>query len=398
MAAMSGEGTSVGSKSPGIQYARKRDRAVGVVTEAACPCFVVCGLLAYQTSQKMHHEEQKMKRWIGEKAYIVFEWIVYDASWVMMLHHGFVLLGSVFIASFLGAQLPYAIHDVQEGQWRRSVVAFIGLRRLYDYSGFTSAPEVELFTDVLGKLPMLIVTAMAAAEGKDVLVWFEDETDYSRFLTLVFIVVTGGAVSRSAHRCLDAARPQSVQVTDPLMRIERHVGSMIDGCLARVSSFVAHALDTVALVAVVSAVGLKFDHAHFVAWLASMWMLCGLVPALAAPPPLPTLRPAIPSGGIAWVLHRLLASVIIASFPPMEYMPVLDRHQQQIWACAVLLRTAWIMTTAVCVPSQLAVGPLGFIDFVFIAGVVNICMACLRLCFGKSAQSSSGPYAPLILA
>eukprot|EP00971_Amphidinium_carterae_P103003 2038727-Amphidinium_carterae.1 len=170
---------------------------------------------------------------------------------------------------------------------------------------------MELVATVLGAVPAMSVVAMAGVEGRDVLLTGGGENDFTKMWMAMVAMLAGFSVSRSTAECVESGkRPRRTVSGHALARLERKVSGAIDNVLEQGFHTYVHAIDAVTLVAVVGLVGGLYDDKQFILWCLSFWTLCGLLPACAAPPPMPTLRDssgsAIPEEGLACVGHRVV--------------------------------------------------------------------------------------------
>jgi len=271
------------------------------------------------------------------------EWL-----YLMMLAHPETFrFGLLFLLVFLLAQTPYVASDIRNGRYGRVCLSVIGLRNLQEYEGFAGSPEMSLFTDTFARIPILLMVGILAAEGLDEAIMGEQENALGIILMFVLLVITAGGASTSTYKCVDAGRSKSQHVHDsPLDRVVIQVGQAIDSNIIRFGSYVTHAMDAIALTTVLSGVGRKASYTMLTMWFLLVWMICGMMPACIAPPPMPTLRPAIPETGSLYFLHRTVVSVVMVAFPPTQYMPVLDRRSQVIWSISALIRTALLVATS----------------------------------------------------
>eukprot|EP00928_Gymnodinium_smaydae_P009558 TRINITY_DN13583_c0_g5_i1.p1 TRINITY_DN13583_c0_g5~~TRINITY_DN13583_c0_g5_i1.p1 ORF type:complete len:413 (-),score=65.87 TRINITY_DN13583_c0_g5_i1:114-1352(-) len=321
------------------------------------PCCVVCGLLAYQCGVNCERDEEWIKSKVGWRSWTVF--LVFFNEWLyllMLIHAETFRFGVLFLVVFLFAQTPFVISDIRDSSWRRACLSFIGLRHLQEYEGFASAPECELFADTFARIPILLMVGILAAEGLDEAIMGEQENIVGIVLFAVLILITAGGAASSTYKCVDATTARTVQSGDIVERLAHHLGGHIDGGLARLGAYVTHGLDALALTVVMSGIGTKESYPVLIKWLGSMWLICGVFPALIAPPPMPTFRPAIPTQGWLWFVHRSVTSIIMLAFPPTQYMPMLNRRSQKIWAVFALVRAALLFATgSIWPPSQIPV-------------------------------------------
>jgi len=257
----------------------------------------------------------------------------------------------MFLTVFLIAQLPYVISDVRDRQCRRACFAAIGLRQLNypDYKGWAAAPEVELVSDVFARVPIVLIVGTAAAAGLDEAIMGEQENSVGIAICAFLLFFTGGGASSATYNCVvegTKARAEHGVVGT----IANSLGGVIDNWVGRLASLSFHGIDALTLSVVVSGIAMRVEHVQLAAWLLSAWVLCGVIPTLLAPPPMPTIRPSIPAQGWKWWMHRTIVSVIMSAFPPTEYMPLLNRKKQLIWSFFAFVRTALLVTTAVIWP------------------------------------------------
>eukprot|EP00435_Cladocopium_sp_Y103_P001728 s2879_g1.t1 len=231
---------------------------------------------------------------------------------------------------------------------RRVLLAAIGLHHLQDYEGAAASPEMHLFATVLAKVPQMAVVSIASAEGRDVMVSGSKENGLLRFVTLAVAFFSGVSIADASYSCVDAVQqPSSHQE----LGIEEALASQIDGWISRLNTYLLHAIDTLTVVTVVGAVGGHCDREAFGGWLLSLWLLTGLLPALVAPPPMPTLRPALPTRGLKALCHKAAVSILLVASPPTEFMPFLRMTKQRVWAAACLLRAVWLLASAMAFPT-----------------------------------------------
>jgi len=315
--------------------------------------------------------------------------VFFMVGWgVWIVHIGLPVLGWVFVVFAFVPSWPYAVYDAFMGDAKRCAIAFVGLRHLHHYGELAESPEMELVEAITGKIPMMLVIAVATAGGTDILVSGEQENDVLRAVTILYVMYSGVTISKAAYVCLDATRSKIVRAKST-RRSSGHVnefanrfltcencvalmGEIIEASLFRVYAAFVHAIDAVSVVYVVGAVGASHSHSSFCIWMLVLWLLCGLFPAMVKPPPMPTLEPPIPEKGLPALLHRLVVSLLLTASPPIEYMPFLTRQGQYCWAISVLFRSAWILAACSCTPesTHLAVGPFEFVTFVFV-GIGN---------------------------
>jgi len=312
---------------------------------------VVISLLAGSSlSQTIFKQLQPVLSFLGERIHIVeLLGVLGWGLWIVQL--GLPALGWSFAVIALIPGWPYAFYDLvhlgfKEGR-RRILLAAIGLHHLQEYHGSAASPEMHLFSTVIAKVPQMAVVAMASAEGRDVLVSGFKENGLLRFVTLAVAFFAGVSVADASYACVDAVQ----QPSQHDLGIEEALASQIDGWISRLNTYLLHAIDTLTVVTVVGAVGGHCDREAFSIWLFSLWLLTGLLPALVAPPPMPTLRPALPQSGMKAWCHKFAVSMILVASPPTEFMPLLRVKKQRIWAAACLLRAVWLLASAMAFPT-----------------------------------------------
>jgi len=256
---------------------------------------------------------------------------------------------------------PFAVIDATRFKWGRCLLAFLGCHHLLEYEGMAASPEMELVATVLGAVPAMSVVAMAGVEGRDVLLTGGGENDFTKMWMAMVAMLAGFSVSRSTAECVEAGkRPRKSVSANALARLERKVSGAIDGILERGFHTFVHAIDAVTLVAVVGLVGGLYDNKQFLLWCLSFWSLCGLLPACAAPPPMPTLRDssglAVPMEGLAFVGHRLAVGLLLTACPPISYLEQLESQKRLTWALAALFRSVFLVTSAMVAKVQQQLG------------------------------------------
>eukprot|EP00403_Amphidinium_massartii_P046654 CAMPEP_0178467792 /NCGR_PEP_ID=MMETSP0689_2-20121128/52593_1 /TAXON_ID=160604 /ORGANISM="Amphidinium massartii, Strain CS-259" /LENGTH=315 /DNA_ID=CAMNT_0020094841 /DNA_START=354 /DNA_END=1301 /DNA_ORIENTATION=+ len=200
------------------------------------------------------------------------------------------------------------------------------------------------------RVPAMSVVAMAGVEGRDVLLTGGQENDFTKAWMGLVAILAGASISRSTSECVLAAQPRRHSSSNTLARLERKFSGAVDHLLERGFHAYVHAIDAVTLVAVVGLVGGLYTNLMFILWALTFWMLCGVLPACAAPPPLPTLRDSegssVPSSGAECVIHRFAVSLLLTACPPISYLSQLSASKRLVWAGAALLRSVFLVSSA----------------------------------------------------
>jgi hypothetical protein len=228
--------------------------------------------------------------------------------------------------------LPHAIHELLRGNIRLCLLSLCGFGPLITYEGIAASPEFEFATAVLGGLPKMCVYVYAELVGRNLLFGNRD-THFGDWAILLGIALNGAILAPTAKNMYESRNDDNADDTRP----PEEAGYWF---------YIVCGADMVALVTTVGTVGVLWGHVRFAQWLVILWLMCGLWPAISAPPPMPTLRPALPARGCHWFLHRLLSSVLfIITVPPLAYNWVLPLSQRWVWPFSGLMRTLMIVST-----------------------------------------------------
>ncbi|CAE7947918.1 unnamed protein product, partial [Symbiodinium sp. KB8] len=184
-----------------------------------------------------------------------------------------------------------------------------------EYHGAASSPEMELLATVIGKVPMMAVIAMASAEGTDILLSGFQENGLLRFVMMTYVFLSGVSIASVSYACVDAI---SAKDSREGLGLEGALAAQIDSWISRLHTYLLHAVDTLTVVTVIGGVGGHYDHEDFCFWILGLWLSSGLLPAILAPPPMPTLRPALPKRGLRAFLHKAAVSILLFASPPTE--------------------------------------------------------------------------------
>lgn len=240
--------------------------------------------------------------------------------------------GVLLIVFALMPGWPHALHELMEKRWRRGLVSFFGCSSLLSYEGIAAAPEFEYAAVVLGGLPKMCIYLSAELYGHNLL-FATGATQAGDWAILIAVVLNGAVLAPAATNLLQAWKDYETDDTEPPEQTEFW-------------SYLLHACDMLALVTTIGTVGVTWGFARFTQWLVAQWLLCGFWPAIAAPPPMPTLRPAVPASGWRWFAHRSISSVLlVATVPPLRYVQALPLSERWVWPFAALMRTAMIVIT-----------------------------------------------------
>ncbi|CAK9083476.1 unnamed protein product [Durusdinium trenchii] len=311
---------------------------------------VICFLAGSSIAQILFAQLQPVLAFLGERIHIL-ELLGLLGWGLWIVHIGLPMLGWSFVVISVLPGWPFAVYDLVQMGWkegrRRVMMAMIGLHHLQEYHGSAASPEMELFSSILAKVPQMGVISMASAEGRDVLMSGWKENGFFRFVTLFYAFLSGLSIAVASYACVDAVEQPSHEA----LGIEEALASQIDGWISRLVSYLIHAIDTLTVVTVVGAVGAHSDREAFWMWLFSLWLVTGLLPALVAPPPMPTLRPALPKHGLKAFCHKFAVSILLVASPPTEFMPLLRVTKQRVWAAACLVRAVWVLASAMVVPT-----------------------------------------------
>eukprot|EP00929_Paragymnodinium_shiwhaense_P005401 TRINITY_DN10730_c0_g1_i1.p1 TRINITY_DN10730_c0_g1~~TRINITY_DN10730_c0_g1_i1.p1 ORF type:complete len:389 (+),score=44.77 TRINITY_DN10730_c0_g1_i1:175-1341(+) len=267
-------------------------------------------------------------------------------------------LGFMMAIAALLPSWPYAFHDASKGNWSRFLVSLMGGNYLLKYTGTGQSPELRLFSAVLGAVPSMAVVMAGGVRGRDVLITNGEQNALAEWSLLGVAVMSGLAIAFATGDCLDATKPEAVgnqQLSSFLSSASGVVATIdrvIHGFVARMYNAVVSAIDAVTLTTVAGCVAGHCKAPVAWAWFLALWLIGGLIPALEAPPPMPTLRPPIPTRGCGLVWHRLFTSVLMALSPPLLYMPLLLPIQRKVWAVAALLRAAILVTSILILYKQ----------------------------------------------
>lgn len=327
------------------------ERICGSCAQICGPVVIICLLAGSSLAKLIFRYLQPVLSFLGERVHIVeLLGVLGWGLWIVGL--GLPALGWSFCIIAIAPGWPYALYDLmhlgyKQGR-RRVLLAVIGLHHLQEYEGAAASPEMHLFATVLAKVPQMAVVSIASAEGRDVMVSGSKENGLLRFVTLAVAFFSGVSIADASYSCVDAVQqPSSHQE----LGIEEALASQIDGWISRLNTYLLHAIDTLTVVTVVGAVGGHCDREAFGGWLLSLWLLTGLLPALVAPPPMPTLRPALPTWGLKALCHKAAVSILLVASPPTEFMPFLRVTKQRVWAAACLLRAVWLLASAMAFPT-----------------------------------------------
>ncbi|CAJ1448970.1 unnamed protein product [Effrenium voratum] len=360
------------------------ERACGSCAQICGPPAVICFLISSYVSKAIFVQIEPVLSYLGERIHILeLVGMLGWGIWIMTL--GMTYLGLAFMVLAIMPGWPYALYDYAQGEDRHRILrACVGLHHLQEYEGAAASPEMGLLSTVLAKVPLLAVIAVASAEGRDVLVSGLKENGLLRFVTLAYAFLSGINIASSSYACVDAVKDPS----QPELGLEEALAHSIDGWISRAYTYLIHAVDTLTAVTVVGAVGGHCDRETFGCWLLGLWLCTGLLPALAAPPPMPTLRPALPKRGIKAWCHKLAVSILLIASPPTEFMPMLRVTKQRIWAAATLLRAVWLLASGMAVPTlqrPLFAG-LEVIHVVVVGGLSMALVAWIRLLHAEVKQ------------
>jgi len=236
------------------------------------------------------------------------------------------ICGTLLIVFTLLPWWPHAVQNAVDGKGQRFLFSCFGCGPLLTHEGVAASPEFKYVAAVLGGLPLMGTYLAGEIMGRNLLFGTTD-SDLGDWAILIAIALNGAILAPVAVKVFDARTHEDADDTVPPKR-------------ASVWAYIVYASDMLSLVATVGTVGALWKRIRFVQWLVFGWFFCGFWPAIAAPPPMPTLRPAVPATGWQWFVHRILSSVlIVATVPPLAYVERLPLSERWVWPFAALVRT-----------------------------------------------------------
>lgn len=266
----------------------------------------------------------------------------------LVLGGKFAMVGYAIMFSMLGPWWPNAIDAFSEGKVWRAFSFFVGIGECVKIEGFLATPEVAFVRQLIMAVFPNYIEVVADCLGLNLN--SGKPSNHMVDMSIALVVFIGGFLLAplamklfDAHEKVDVVRIAEASVLDSVFDQLWAVGEQL-------WFYFIYGADMVAMCCLVGTSFTVWSGDRIGMWLLVEWVLCGLWPVFAAPPPMPILRPSVPHEGWRWMLHRFVSSgIFLLTLPPLTYCAALPVEERWIWPIASIMRQVHLISLAVVV-------------------------------------------------